>query len=181
VVSKSVIVSETSTGKVNFTEYNITIGVSTPDKTQSNVTISLYKPANINVTPDNYSNIFSFKLNASSADVNMNITMGYNCQYGTDVAPFVLENNTWNQIYNYVVLQDPCRISFPAPNGHTIGLFRYSPSIQSTIITTSIAATTAIRNYAYASPYPYYYLAIAIIILLILIAYLLIRNRNKQK
>ena len=181
VVSKSVTVSKTSAGKVNFTAYNISVGVSTLSKKQRNVTISIYKPTNLNVTPDNYSNIFSFQLNASSANVNMNITIGYNCQYGTNVAPFVFENNTWNQIYNYVILQDPCRITFPAPDGHTIGLFRYSPIIQSTTMSTSIAATTAIKNYTYASPYPYYYFAIAIVVLLILIAYLLIRNRNKQK
>ena len=179
VVSKSVSVSGTSAGKVNFTMYNITVEVSTSNEIPKNVTISFYRPTNITTSPYNYENIYSFYLNSSSAEVKMNVTIGYNCRYGTGVVPFAFENDTWNQIYNYIILQNPCRITFPATNDREVGLFVYSPSMQSTAVSTSIATTIAQKSPSYNTSY--YYLAISVIILLIVIVYLIIKNRNKRK
>ncbi len=164
IIVEKVNVSEGNITKVNFTRYNITVALNTSSKTQQHTTISFYSPTTANVTLDNYTNVFSFYLNDSSSAVSMNVTLVYNCTYGTNIAPFVLENSTWNQIYTAIILQNPCRITFPAPNRHLIGLFKYLP-VQTTLSTTaaSTATTTVIEKQA-AMPYDYYYAAAVLII-----------------
>lgn len=103
----------------------------------------------------------------------MNITMGYNCKYSSGVAPFVFENDSWEQIYNTIILQNPCRITFTAPNEHEIGLFAYSTpeTSSSSSITTSIKTTTVIQEQQ-LSTYVYPIAAAVIIAALIIAAYL---------
>jgi len=127
--------------------------------------------------PQNYTNVFLFYLNSSSSEVNMNVTIQYNCKYSSGITPFVFTNDSWTQIYDAVLLQGPCRITFPAPNEHEIGLFVYSPVSSTTVAST---ATTTIIEEQYAVPSLYYYAAAAILVLVV-VAYLLyktMQNRN---
>lgn len=164
---------------MNFTNYNLTVSLKTPSATKQNIKISLERPTTANQTLDNYTNIFLVYLNASSSEVSMNMTIVYDCKYGTGIAPFVLENNTWAQIYTAFILKNPCRITFPAPNKHTIGLFVYSPkNITSTTVASTI--TTTINEKQRQIPVWYYYAA-ALIIALVVAAYLFksIRTRHQ--
>ena len=122
----------------------------------------------------------AFYLNASSSDISMNVTIGYNCKYGTEIVPFVFVNSTWDQIYNYVILQNPCRITFPTSNNHIIALFTYTPSMQNTTTLTSVVTTTGMSGVGQTSAI-YYYMAVVIIIILIITIYLLRRNSSKRK
>ena len=178
VIIKKANVSAGAVSKVNFSRYNITVALSTNSVSRQNVTVSLYQPVNvISPMPQNYTNIFLFYLNSSSSEVNMNVTIQYNCKYSSGITPFVFTNDSWNQIYDAVLLQDPCRITFPAPNEHEIGLFVYSPVSSTTV--TSTATSTIIEEQP-AVPYLYYYAA-ATILVLVAVAYILrkmLQNRN---
>ena len=178
VIVKKANVSAGVVSKINFSRYNITVALSTNSVSRQNVTVSLYRPVNvISPMPQNYTNVFLFYLNSSSSEVNMNVTIQYNCKYSSGITPFVLTNDSWTQIYDAVLLQGPCRITFPAPNEHEIGLFVYSPVSSTTVAST---ATTTIIEEQYALPSLYYYAAAAILVLVV-VTYLLyktLQNRN---
>ena len=85
---------------------------------------------------------------------------------------FVVENGTLNQIYTAVLLQNPCRITFSAPNRHLIGLFAYTP--KQTISSTTSRSTSVTTTYVQTelSAYDSYYIAAAVAAVAI-IAYLI--------
>ena len=172
IIAESAKISPGVVTNINFTSYNLTVKVKTNSNVTKNVTIELYKPVNLNTTPQNYTDIFSFYLNASSSEVSMNVTLVYNCKYGNAVAPFVVENGTLNQIYTAVLLQNPCRVTFSAPNRHLIGLFAYTP--KQTISSTTSRSTSVTTTYVQTelSAYDAYYIAAAVAAVAI-IAYLI--------
>ena len=172
IIAESAKISPGVVTNINFTSYNLTVKVKTNSNVTKNVTIELYKPVNLNTTLQNYTDIFSFYLNASSSEVSMNVTLVYNCKYGNAVAPFVVENGTLDQIYTAVLLQNPCRITFSAPNEHFIGLFAYTP--KQTISSTTSRSTSVTTTYVQTelSAYDAYYIAAAVAAVAI-IAYLI--------
>ena len=109
----------------------------------------------------------------------MNVTLVYDCKYGSAVAPFVVEKGTPNQIYNAVLLQNPCRITFSAPNRHLIGLFAYTPK-QTTGSTTSVS-TSATTTYIQTElpVYDAYYIVAAAIVVAIIAYVIWTRIRNR--
>ena len=111
----------------------------------------------------------------------MNVTLVYNCKYGKGVAPFMLENDSWRQIYTAIILSNPCRITFPAENGHTIGLFAYSPAAATS--STTYASTSITTTYAQSqAPMAYiYYYAVAAVLAAAVIAYLIIAKLRMKK
>ena len=174
-------VSKEAATRVNFTDYNLTVALSTSSNTTKHVAISFYAPTTANVTLRNYTNIFSFFLNESSSEVSMNLTIEYNCKYGSEVVPFVYENDSWNQIYGAIILRAPCRISFPAPNRHKLGLFVYNytnPTASST--STSSTITTTISAIRLTTEEEYYAAGAAVAITAIL-AYLLAKRIAKKR
>jgi hypothetical protein len=179
IIAKSAKISPGVVTNINFTSYNLTVKVRTNSNITKNVTIELYRPVNLNATLQNYTDIFSFYLNASSSGVSMNVTLVYDCKYGSAVAPFVVENGTPNQIYNAVLLQNPCRITFSAPNRHLIGLFAYTPK-QATSSTTSIS-TSATTTYVQTElpVYDAYYIVAAAIAVAIIAYIIWMRMRNR--
>ena len=157
---------------VNFSKLNLTLHISTTSKQPQQFNISLYVPIRISAPPQNYTQITTFYLNASnSKNLTMNVTIEYNCIYNPQVVPFAFENESWHQIYNAVLLPNPCRAEFTAPDKHLIGLFYRNtvtttptPTLQTTYLSTSESQQS-----------PYYDAAGAaiVVIAIIVIAYFL--------
>ena len=116
--------SESAPVMVAFPAYNMTLEIKTTDVQKKPINISVAKVSTMVAAPPNYTKIFAFYLNASPAmNTSINVTLEYNCKYNPEVVPFVFENGTWVQVYDAVLLQNPCRITFYSPNDRTVGIF----------------------------------------------------------
>ena len=175
-IVKVATVSEGIVTKVNFTDYNLTVALSTSSNKLKHIAISLYAQTTANMTLKNYTGILSLFLNESSSEVSMNVTIEYNCKYGSEVVPFAYINDSWNQIYDAVILQSPCRIVFPAPNKHTIGLFVYN-NLGTMASSTATSYTTAITiNSARPAVQEEYYVIGAVVVAMAIIVYLFVKR-----
>ena len=163
---------------VNFSKLNLTLHISTSSAQPQQSNISIYAPIQISAPPQNYTQITTFYLNASnSGSLTINVTLEYNCSYNPQVVPFAFENESWHQIYNTILLPNPCRAEFTAPDMHIIGIFYRNR------VTTMSTLQTTYPNTSESQQSSYYWAAGAaiMIIAVIVIAYFLKARASKMR
>ncbi len=172
-VSNILTVSANAPVQLNVTPF-MTLKISSSNQSSQQVRISVKNETPQSTAPVNYSKIFVFAVSATpSGNLTVNTTIEYNCSLNPGVVPFAYVNGTWQQVYNAVVLQNPCRIEFPAQNGHVVGIFERSLSPAGT----SQAAGKSQQQEWFGWPW-IYALAAVLSALLIFFAYRIRRGRS---
>lgn len=164
-ITKLVNVTPGNVAKVNINS-NMTLHISSKAQQKQLAHLIIYTPIRLSTEPDGYTNIFSFYLNVSNIDnLSINVTIEYNCTQNP--VPFFFANDSWHQIYNVVLLQNPCRATFSAPNRHDIGLFVLQAPAVSTATTTISQNSSQLTGYYEAGG------AVIAMLAVIVIAYLI--------
>ncbi len=171
--SSNVIVSVYSPAQLNFTSYNMQLSLKSSSNTSEPVDVVVSNVTANSSSPKGYSKIMVFDLNVfPSKNLSANVTLEYACSNDSIAVPFVMMNGTWVQIYNAVVLENPCRITFPAPNGHRIGIFNKYLAPANTTQTSQ--PTTASQGNSDLG------IAIAALVVITLVLFLLYRRRRRR-
>lgn len=163
-------ISADSPATINITAYGIQLALMTTSNVITPVNVTISNVTRYSSTPRNYSKIAVFELNESpSENISVNVAFSFECSAGHTPVPFMLVNGTWQQVYNAVALQNPCRITLLAPSGHQVGIFQPASS-SSNVPTENVSETTTNYYLTYAT--------VAIISILILFTY---TRRRKRK
>lgn len=170
--ASNISVSANSPAQLNVTPF-MNLKISSSNQSNQNIRVLVGNQTSQSTAPANYSKIYVFTLNATpQTNIAITATIAYNCSLNPGVVPFAYVNGTWQQIYGAVVLQNPCRISFPDKNGHLVGIFEKS-------LAQANSTTPAKLSTSSAPQYPPY-LGIAIVVILIILILLAYRRRKKQ-
>ena len=170
--ASNISVSANSPAQLNVTPF-MNLKISSSNQSNQNIRILVENQTSHSTAPANYSKIYVFTLNATpQASITVNTTIAYNCSLNPGLVPFAYVNGTWQQIYGAVVLQDPCRISFPDTNGHPVGIFERSLA--------QANSTTPAKLLTSSEPRYLAYLGIAIVVILIILILLAYRRRKRQ-
>ena len=110
----------------------------------------------------------TFNLNVSPSDgVTANVTFEYQCGSSAPV-PFVLYNNTWEEVYNVVATSgQPCEISFSAPRNAVVGIFEKGQS-------------TPVNPAAEAQSLSWYYV-LAVVVIIVVVAIIVISMGKRRR
>jgi hypothetical protein len=95
-------------------------------------------------TLKNQTELSAFDINVSSTqNVSISVALKYSCNINSNsVAPYILQNNTWDAITPFSINSTSCAISFSIPSDPIVALFSNNSISTSTLTTTTIQSTT---------------------------------------
>ncbi len=152
---------------LSFPAYNLTVTLESNASSSRNVSVSVSNMTEI-AAPLNYTPMRTFNLNVSPSDgVTANVTFEYQCGSSAPV-PFVLYNNTWEEVYNVVATSgQPCEISFSAPRNAVVGIFEKGQS-------------TPVNPAAEAQSLSWYYV-LAVVVIIVVVAIIVISMGKRRR
>jgi hypothetical protein len=128
---------------------------------------------NVPMLPENLTELKAVNVTISKGIVEVNATLSYPCNISSGmIAPYILENGTWNPIPQFTSNQAACTVTFSIPNDPLVALFMKQSS---SLTTTSIEQQET--NHSTSS---YYIAAAVFIVVVILILVASRKNKNNR-
>jgi len=118
--------------------------------------------------------LIAINYSTSNKNISSNATMHYPCTVApSNIAPFILENKTWQKIIPFTINSTACTVEFAIPSDPIIAILNTSQTTTNTIstnATTTIQTTIATSN-APVQPLPYALIAAIVIVIVVLFIY----------
>ncbi len=152
--------------------------------TVTNVTNNVPNP------PQGFANVVAVNISIAAPNVSTNVTFAYPCAISASkIAPYKLENGTWQPIPKFTVNAARCLVTFSITNDPIIGLFQNtaqqptSASANSTTVPPPLTAQTTVPEYSSASPTGSYvlWIIVAIVVIIFVVWYLNKGQRRRLK
>ena len=152
--------------------------------TVTNVTNNVPNP------PQGFANVVAVNISIAAPNVSTNVTFAYPCAISASkIAPYKLENGTWQPIPKFTVNAARCLVAFSITNDPIIGLFQNtvqqptSASANSTTVPPPLTAQTTVPAYSSATPTGSYvlWIIVAIVVIIFVVWYLNKGQRRRLK
>ncbi len=152
--------------------------------TVTNVTNNVPNP------PQGFATVVAVNISIAAPNVSTNVTFAYPCAISASkIAPYKLENGTWQPIPKFTVNAARCLVAFSITNDPIIGLFQNtvqqptSASANSTTVPPPLTAQTTVPAYSSATPTGSYvlWIIVAIVVIIFVVWYLNKGQRRRLK
>ena len=192
-ITNNITIGSNNNTKLITNSKSVSVLIHNPEQNSVFAVVLIKNLTNSKLIPTlkNQTEVSVFDINVSSnQNLSINVTLKYPCNINSDnLAPYILQNNTWVAITPFSINLASCAISFSIPRDPIVALFSNNISTSTLTTTTLQSTTTSYSNNnstissgsASSDNTTYLVIIVIIIIAIVLSAWYLLKNKHHRK
>lgn len=179
--------SNSSVTNINATTVGLLLTIVAQGNSSKGKVVVTNVTNNVPQPPSGFAGIIAVNISVGAPNVSTNVTFNYPCAIqASKVAPYKLENGTWQSISKFTVNAAGCSVAFSITNDPVIGIFHNtaqqptSTAVNPTTVPPPLTAQTTVPAYSSSTSTGAYvlWLVVAVIVIILVLWYL---NKGRKR